>query len=76
MANQPLDQNEHSTATNQCAGSSSDGADFQIPNLTATTLAFGSCHKISYVNDENSTIWDTIGETLHPDAFLWTGEMS
>ena len=71
---QPPKHLEHATNTNQCASSSSDDVDIQFPHLIVTTLAFGSCHKSSYVNDENGTIWDAIGETLRPDAFLWTGE--
>jgi alkaline phosphatase D len=48
-------------------------ADQEYPEVTATTIAFGSCHKNKLVKPNQPKIWDAISD-LKPDAFLWTGD--
>ena len=47
--------------------------DVEYPDVTATTLAFGSCHK-NNIKPNEPNIWNAIS-TLQPDAFLWTGDL-
>ena len=49
--------------------------DVEYPNVKAKTIAFGSCHKNSFVDETRGIIWDAISE-LRPDVFLWTGELT
>jgi alkaline phosphatase D len=48
--------------------------DVEYPEVTARTIAFGSCHKNKAVKPHQPNIWNSIS-TLKPDAFLWTGDL-
>ena len=48
--------------------------DAEYPDITAKTLAFGSCHKNKSAKRNPPPIWDAISE-LKPDAFLWAGDL-
>lgn len=48
--------------------------DVQYPEITARTLAFGSCHKNKAIKPNQPNIWNAIS-AQKPDAFLWTGDV-
>lgn len=45
-------------------------ADFEFPNITLTTAAFGSCHNRKYSSEKT---WSSIRET-DPQVWFWTGD--
>ena len=54
--------------------------DASFPDITLTTIAFGSCHSRGALNKRllsdpsRKTIWDTIATVVQPQTFLWTGD--
>ena len=54
--------------------------DASFPDITLTTIAFGSCHSRGALNKRlisdpsHKTIWDTIATVVQPQTFLWTGD--
>ncbi|KAL7538337.1 hypothetical protein ACHAXR_008488, partial [Thalassiosira sp. AJA248-18] len=62
---------------------SASTADASYPDVKLQRIAFGSCHSRKALNKRLSktktvvatpTIWDTIEETVQPQAFFWTGD--
>jgi len=47
--------------------------DESFPNITITTLAFGSCHNNKRVKSSADSIWSAIANQ-NPSIFLWTGD--